>query len=120
MFIFLAAITGFLLYYYLPQNYVVSLKGIQIGTWRGYVFIPWQDVTQIITLPSRNIQLDLALILKEKDTTKQIGLGLPILAFHKYSALAIIEAATVSNPCIELKFEHANDFGKPPYGIFNR
>jgi hypothetical protein len=90
--IFIAAFFMFPLYYLLPKHYMVTLEGIQIGTWKGKMFLPWKNVTQVMTKGFKSGP-DLVLMINENGTARHIGLSLPFLAYYKYSAQAVIEAA---------------------------
>ena len=99
----------------IAQRYVVSLKGIEVRRLKGKRFFSWSEVASINTIPTFWFVDNLNLVLKDG---KNVGLLLALSARYKQSCRAVLEAAHLANPDIELKFMLENDYGPPPYGIF--
>ena len=97
------------------QEYAVSLEGIEVKRlWRSR-FISWQEVEVFGEMPtfvgvsSYYVQL--------KDGTSASFLT-AFLGRPERSAKALIEAAYLADSNIEFKFLLGNEYGHPPYGIF--
>ncbi len=97
------------------RKYEVSLKGVHIKTLFRNVFIDWESVKKMLIIPTFQGANNIGLLLKDG---RRYGLSIAILAHYPFSENAIVEAAHLANPDIEMDAGLGLKNGNPPYGIF--
>ena len=101
----------------LKQKYVVSLEGIKVERLLHEGFFAWTAIKNVEVLPTFAGANVIKLFTHDK---RSVTLFLPIMAHYKRSAKAILEAMYLSGADIRIHFAFGNDYGPPPYGIFEQ
>ncbi|MCA9839313.1 MAG: hypothetical protein KC422_20540 [Trueperaceae bacterium] len=120
----LAYILGFIAFaIFLPQmfdNLKVSISSIVIknSITRRKKEVHWNEIKKIVIKP--NYVGSYAAELWYRKDDKALVVTAQNFRNHEEIIKAIIEAATLADTNIEIKFVIANEFGPPPYGIFKK
>ena len=99
-------------------QYVISLEGMKAKSIWGKQDIDWQQVQALSIDDIHYLGFGMNLFYLEFSNGKRHSILSSFIGNHKEVEQAIIEAATSSNPQVQLRGLGQRAYGAPPYGIF--
>ena len=99
-------------------QYIVSLEGVKVKSIWVKQDIDWQQVQTLFVHSVHYFGWGGNLFNLEFGNGKRHVILISFIGNHKEVAQAIIEAATSSNPQVQLSGLWESAYGSPPYGIF--